>query len=361
MGRAAGRGADASSRLYAIVYEREDEVLLKTEYGVRLPNSGPFASAENVLRAGERAEALGFDSVWVHDHISWGRDKLTHFAAGSVEACAGKDPNFLESMTTAVALGSRLQRTKIGIAGMILPLRDPRILGKQIATTDQLIGPNRLTVAFGVGAMANDFAVMGVPMNRRGRIANDHIGALRAILGDAQPVDYESPSVAWSDGTFLPQPSGVALWVVGRSEAAQRRAATFGDGWLASPGKGGSLETFGASVRRLEAILEDQGRSRDTFTVGLEIFTSIAKSRQAAVASSQKSLVERFGSVEEGEAATLLGDAERIAEDLLAYHLVGARQVEFKFICHSMDEMFAMMEEMAEIVETVKTNLARMG
>ena len=56
--------------------------------GLRLPNSGPFASAEAAIAVAEHAEEAGFDTVWVHDHISWSRDKLTHFATGSIEAAS---------------------------------------------------------------------------------------------------------------------------------------------------------------------------------------------------------------------------------------------------------------------------------
>src|SRR5512140_802347 len=98
---------------------------MRTEFGVRLPNSGPFATAENIMRTAEGAAALRFDSVWVHDHISWTRDKLTHFAAGQIEACKDQDPNFLETLSTANAVGVRVPRVKVGIAGLILTLRDP--------------------------------------------------------------------------------------------------------------------------------------------------------------------------------------------------------------------------------------------
>ena len=69
--------------------------------GVRLPNSGPFAEPSALLSTAEHAEALGYNRVWVHDHVSWPREKLTHFATGSVEACADQDPNFFESVSTS--------------------------------------------------------------------------------------------------------------------------------------------------------------------------------------------------------------------------------------------------------------------
>ena len=106
--------------------------------GVRLPNSGPFAEPSALLSTAEHAEALGYNRVWVHDHVSWPREKLTHFATGSVEACADQDPNFFESVSTSAWLSGRLRRIGVGIAGLVVPLRDPRVLAKQLATIDRL-------------------------------------------------------------------------------------------------------------------------------------------------------------------------------------------------------------------------------
>ena len=111
------------------------------EVGIRLPNSGPLAGRQAILGLGHEAAKLGFDSVWVHDHLTWGPQNLTHFSAGSIEACQGQEPVFFESLSTVAVLSAQLSGIKIGIAGMALPLRDPRPLAKQLATIDALTGP----------------------------------------------------------------------------------------------------------------------------------------------------------------------------------------------------------------------------
>lgn len=323
---------------------------MSVDFGVRLPNSGPFTSPENMVAVAAKAEELGYGSAWVHDHVTWGYEMRTHFAAGAVEAVRDQPPEFLESLTSAAIIGARFPRLRVGIAGLILPLRDPRILAKQIATVDRFLGPGRFTVAMGIGAMEPDFAVMQVPKTKRGKIANDYIAALNALLRSPQPVSYAGEFVAFEDATFLPQPVDAPLWVAGRSEAAQRRAARFADGWLASPGAGGSLDTFSGLVDRLRGILAEEGRSFDDFTLGLEIFVCVGKTTDEAVSIAAKSLEERFGSVERGIAATLTGDPARVAELLSGYLALGPRSIEFKFIAHDMPQLLAMMERMTEAV-----------
>ena len=173
----------------------------------------------------------GTTAYWVHDHVSWPRDKLTHFATGSLEACDDQDPNFFESISTAALLAGRLERIGIAIAGLVVPLRDPRILAKQLATIDRL-GGSRLVVAFAIGAIRGDFEVMGVPFERRGKLSNEYLGALRAILDGEQPVSYAGENVAFEGGTFLPKPLDLGLWATGSSEPGLTRAARFADGWM---------------------------------------------------------------------------------------------------------------------------------
>lgn len=320
-----------------------------TEFGVRLPNSGPFATAENILRIAEQAEALEYDSVWVHDHITWARDKLTHFAAGSFEACRDQDPNFFESLTTVAAVGRTISRPKVGIAGMILPIRDPRLLAKQLATTSQLIGPGRLVCAFGTGAMRTDFDVMGIQWERRGRIANDYMSALRAMLDEHQPVSVATRSVSFTDGTFYPRPSGLSLWIAGYSEAAQRRAARYGDGWLVSPNgfrlaNDFDINVYRAAMERLRRILAEEGRQDDEFAIALEIYVCVASTKDEALTIAARSLEDRFKTVQKGLTETIVADEQGLVDGLRRFYDEGARRFELKFICHDVAQMESMME-----------------
>jgi alkanesulfonate monooxygenase SsuD/methylene tetrahydromethanopterin reductase-like flavin-dependent oxidoreductase (luciferase family) len=126
-------------------------------FGVALPTSGPFATAPNIYAVAERAEASGYDDVWVNDHLSYPRERLSRSSAGSVEAAQDQDPNFFESLTTLAAVGGRVRRIGLAVHSLVLPLRDPRLFSKQIATIQELAG-RQLTVAPGIGSSRDDFA-----------------------------------------------------------------------------------------------------------------------------------------------------------------------------------------------------------
>ena len=312
--------------------------------GVRLPNSGPFATAENILSLATTAEDLGYDTVWVHDHISWAREKLTHFAAGSIEACHDQDPNFFESLSTAAVLGGRLRRARVAIAGLVLPLRDPRILAKQATAVEQLTG-GRLLLAFGIGAIPNDFEVMGVRFDRRGRITTDHLEALRAIFGETQPVSFESKSLSFTNGTFFPRPKRLPLWVTGASEAAFERAVKFADGWMTVYAP---VENYQQSIAALRAAADAAGRDFDSLDTGIETYVTVARTHEEAVAIAKVSLIDKFKTVEKGMDACIVGDIDEVLEKIDRYRAAGAKHAELKFICHDTAMMSSMMERVAK-------------
>ena len=312
--------------------------------GIRLPNSGPFATSENIIATADLVERSGYDAVWVHDHISWPREKLTHFATGSLEACRDQDPNFFESIATVAVLGGRLRRARLAIAGLVLPLRDPRILAKQVTTIEQLTG-SRLLLAFGIGAITGDFDVMGVRFDRRGKIMNDHLAALREIFGAMQPASYSGRSIAFADGTFLPRPTRLPLWVTGASDAGIERAVRYADGWMTVYAP---LAQYAEDIKRLHAAAEKAKRDPASIDTGFETYVTVARTHEDAVAIAKASLVNKFKTLEQGMEACIVGDVDEVMEKIARYGEAGARSAELKFICHDMAQLREMTQEVAQ-------------
>lgn len=311
--------------------------------GVRLPNSGPFAEASAVVEAAELAERLGYDRVWVHDHVSWPKEKLTHFATGSLEACADQDPNFFESVSTAGFLAGRLRRIGVGIAGLVIPLRDPRILAKQLASIDRL-GGSRLIVALAIGAIRGDFEVMGVPFERRGKLSNEYLSVLRAILDGEQPVSVDGETIAFERGTFLPKPTRLGMWVTGSSEPGLKRAARFADGWMTVYQ---SVDAYAGFVGRLRELFSERDREIDTFLTGYETYACVAETRDEAISIARRSLEGKFETLEKGMEVCIVGNVDDMLERVAAYRAAGAGHVELKFVAHSVSQLHEMMERTA--------------
>ena len=140
-------------------------------FGVALPNYGPLASPETLLRLTTLAEELGVDSVWVSDHLVapvgvqsiYPYDRRPHPTPGDM----GVLEEFYEPMTTLAWLAGATRRVRLGISAYVMPYRNPVVTAKQVATLDRLSG-GRVVLGIGVGWLAEEFRALDVPFARRG-------------------------------------------------------------------------------------------------------------------------------------------------------------------------------------------------
>jgi alkanesulfonate monooxygenase SsuD/methylene tetrahydromethanopterin reductase-like flavin-dependent oxidoreductase (luciferase family) len=316
-------------------------------FGVALPSSGPFATAPNIFSIAERADACGFDDVWVNDHYSYPRARLTRSSAGSIEAVADQDPNFFESLTTLATIGGRVSRIGLAVHGLILPIRDPRLFAKQIATIAELSG-QRLTVAPAIGGSREDFDAAGVAFEQRGRLMDEHLAVLDTIAHSDHPVSFAGDWVRFDAATFYPRPSDVRLWITGDSEPALRRAVRWGSGWFSSGWA--SLDDYRHLGRRLDELATAADREPTSIARGTDPFCCIAPTRDAALEIAGATLLKRYRSLERALVLSAIGSAADVRDQLRTLQDAGANYFELRFICHNMPSYLEMIERVASDV-----------
>ena len=189
--------------------------------GIHIPQIGRKAGPEAVRRGARQAEDLGYDNIWVNDHLA-----IPH------DAPYPPSKSFYEPLITLTWAAAATSRVELGTSVLVLPLRIPAHLAKELATLD-LLSDGRLILGTGVGWMEAEFDAMGVPFHDRGARTDDIINILRACWGE-DPISYRPTTVtAALDGIrALPQPERkIPIWVGGNSKPALRRAKALGDGW----------------------------------------------------------------------------------------------------------------------------------
>jgi len=219
----------------------------RVKVGVVLPTYRRLANPANIKRAAELSEALGFDSVWVTDHVVVPASSLDAFGA-----------TFFEAVTTMAYLAGITSRVEIGAAILIVPYRHPLLLAKMLATADQLSG-GRMIAGVGLGWLESESELMGVPHKRRARIADEALAVMRACWQSETP-EFAGDTYQVKDLHFAPRPHGerhLPMLVGGASKAALRRAARLGDGWIGDTLTFQELET---SVAELTRELGEVGR-----------------------------------------------------------------------------------------------------
>lgn len=159
-------------------------------------------------------EELGFDSFWTGEHIVYHRP-------------------ILDAVPILAVAAAVTQRIKIGPATLLLPLRHPTLVAKEFSTLD-VLSNGRVILTVGVGGdYPREFHACGVPMEERGRRANEAIEIIRRYWAGGR-FDYDGKVFHLRDVDMLPlpvQPGGPPIWVSGRTDAAVQRAARLGDGF----------------------------------------------------------------------------------------------------------------------------------
>jgi probable F420-dependent oxidoreductase len=191
--------------------------------GIHLPHIGQKASAGAIRRAAIQAEELGFADVWVSEHIIVPKDRLYPPSA-----------LFWDPVLTLTWAAAATERVGLGTSVLVLPMRHPLPLAKELATLQNLSG-GRLILGAGVGWLESEFAALGVPFRERGRRMDEGIALMRAVWSD-DPISFEAkyiPAII-EDMRMLPRPEApIPIWIGGTSEPALQRALRL-DGWHGS-------------------------------------------------------------------------------------------------------------------------------
>jgi probable F420-dependent oxidoreductase len=190
------------------------------QLGIHLPQAGSQATPELIRRHARRAEDLGLSDVWVSEHIIVPR------------ATFPRSPLFYDPVLTLTWVAAVTERVRLGTSVLVLPMRHPLPLAKELATLHNLSG-GRLILGVGVGWLEAEFAALGAPFHERGRRMDEGIAMMRAVWSE-DPVTFEAKYIPAEirELTMLPQPiSHIPMWHGSRSEPAHRRTVRVGDGW----------------------------------------------------------------------------------------------------------------------------------
>jgi probable F420-dependent oxidoreductase len=197
----------------------------------------------------DKAEAWGIDSVWLSDHMIGERPEIS-----------------IVPMMAAIA--ARTSRLKFGPSVMMLPLRHPIAVAKEIATLNYL-SDGRIIMAVGLGADEQEAEAFKVPVNQRGSIIDEGIEILRK-LWSASHVSHHGIHYYFDNVTITPRPAKkIDIWVGGRSNAALRRVARVADGWFASFV---TPQEFADGQARITEYATTYGRADDKIETGSIVF-----------------------------------------------------------------------------------------
>jgi probable F420-dependent oxidoreductase len=190
------------------------------QIGITIANHRDLLSPPYIQTTARMAEDLGFDSVWIPDHI---------VAPRAVEERYG--PVYYDAMAVLAYLAGITRRVRLGTTVLVVPSRHPVVLAKQVASIDQL-SHGRVILGIGVGLAKAEFDLLKVAFAERGPRTDEALQLMQALWTQDAP-RFEGTYSSVSDLLFQPKPvqQPVPIWVGGHSRAALRRTAAFATGW----------------------------------------------------------------------------------------------------------------------------------
>ncbi len=300
---------------------------LHNTFGIAVRNFTAYPEmpdARALVEYGVKMEELGYDSLWVWDHI-----------------LLGVDPSFpiVDSLTLLTAIAARTTRIKLSTGILVLPLRNPVLLAKQLSTMDQLSN-GRLLMAMAVGWYKREFDAAGIPFEQRGRIMDDNLEILKRFWMEDK-VDGEWTNHKVSAGVMYPKPvqkPRPPLLIGGYVDKVLKRAAEKGDGWLTYFYK---PENFAISWEKLRNFAAEAGKNPDELMNGAQLPIMVGKSRKDVEGPMMEWLNRDFD-IAQGSLSTMdsaiMGTVDECVAQLKEHLAVGVQKIIFVPYKYEMDQ-----------------------
>ncbi len=191
------------------------------EVGIHLPQAGPAASGESMRRAALLAEELGYSDVWVSDHLV-------------IPAGVKYPPSayVYEPVVVMAWVAAVTKRVRIGTTVLVIPMRNPIVVAKMLASIDQMSG-GRVILGAAAGWLEAEFNALGVPYDERGPRTDEALDMIRKLwTEDHITATFPVHGAEFESIRAKPQPARpIPIWIGGHAEVALKRAVRSGDGW----------------------------------------------------------------------------------------------------------------------------------
>ena len=283
-----------------------------------------------LYRLAERAEDLGFHSIWVGDSLT-ARPRI-------------------DALTTLAAVGARTSRVRLGTAIFLAALRHPVLLAYQLASLDWMTG-GRIDLGMGFGrrgeaSQEHEFRILGLDPAARMKMSEEAVHIMRRLWRDSD-AGYDGVFTRFEHVTLAPkptQPGGVPIWMASNDvEAGLRRVGRLGDAWMNNIK---DPETYRICLEKIRAYAAEAGRNPDGIQPGA--YFTIAAGGRNDVVEGEKFLAEYYNRSYEAivkAALCITGSWDEVLDRLAAFIDAGARTMVLRFAAR---EQLAQLENCAE-------------
>jgi probable F420-dependent oxidoreductase len=297
--------------------------------GFALPQIGSVAGPDALVAVATRAEALGFDSLWVLDRTLVPLNPREPYPVGD-GTLPDKYRRVLDPLDTLTFAAAHTRRVALGTSVLNLPWYNPVLLARRLTSLD-VLSKGRLRVGFGMGWSRDEYEAAGAPWSQRGERADEIIRALKAIW-TTDPVEFRGKYYRISKsfiGLKPVQKPHPPIYMAAYTPAALKRVAREADGWFPV---GIPIGGMGPMFEGIKGMAKEAGRAPSVLQLIVRANVEISDAKPGK------------------ERADFTGSLAQIAADVAATRKVGAAElvfdVQFSPGLETADDMVARMEQL---------------
>ena len=282
---------------------------IRIKFGVLLPHFGKEASPSRLIDGSRMCEELGFESVWVRDHLLWhphGMEK-----AGLT---------FVEPLITLAAIAAVTKKMILGTA-VLIPVRWPLKLSQDLASLSYMAG-GRVIAGIGLGSTPAELTAAGLKGEERVEILRETVEICRLIWKENN-ASYKGKIFSFDDATIEPKPvEPIPFFYGGSTRASIRRVAEYCDGWIAGRVP---MATFDDRLKYLRSLTERNIALANIPIVCIEkdrakAFARVNVEELAGSSEGSKHWVKppsgRFSTIEDLEGLLIAGNPDDCAKEI---------------------------------------------
>ena len=315
-------------------------------YGLLLPHFGENASRDTIIKMSKGAEAYGFDSLWVRDHLV--------FHPHGME---GQDRTHVDPMVTLCLVAGVTEKVQLG-TGSLIPYRHPIQAALALSSLEFLAGPGRVIAGFGLGTFDHEFESAGLGGLDRKELMEEQVNIMK-LLWSGKEESFEGKFYKFHDVDIHPSPSSpgsIPVWYCGNSPASARRAVEYCEGWM--PGRI-TIKTFAKRVERLHRLAAQAGKPVPTASA-IPITSPVRTKAEGESKVNWHEMMEqaikakwelpdsgKWETADDLEGALIAGPPEKIIEETRKYHRVGGTHIvwDLRFRFNEWEECLGILGE----------------
>jgi probable F420-dependent oxidoreductase len=297
--------------------------------GITLPQFGPDATKENILKIALGAEKEGFDSIWVGERLLWPLKPQTPYPGTPDGSLPTFQQNVLDPLETLTYVAANTNKIALGTSVIDMLFHNPVVLARRFATLD-VLSEGRAICGLGLGWSKDEYQASNIPFEHKGERADEFVQVLKKTWTD-DVVEFEGKFYNIPASKIGPKPvqkPHIPIYLAGFVLNTFMRIAKYADGWL--PSMSGPLDFIENSIKSLKAQAINENRSPDQIKTVIMTFPQVSQEKSNSGGAGQQQQSQRF---------PLTGTIEEIGKDIKRIKEIGVEHIIFAFVGLELDEV----------------------